>query len=179
VQKVDLHVVNADPSKPRKLASAFLPAMALPQFSWSPDGRRIAFVSKRDGNTEIYVTNADGSEQRRLTRSATKDRTPVWSPDGRKIAFVRSRFAAFDDIYVMNADGTGRRRVIRSGITPRWSPDGRRIAFTRAVADDHRIPHERYQTDVWVADADGSAGRNLSHSPLADDRLVGWSPAQR
>ena len=54
---------------------------------WSPDGRRIAFVSRRDGQGRSYVMNADGSGQRRLTRDARYLATPAWSPDGRKIAF--------------------------------------------------------------------------------------------
>src|SRR6266571_2576425 len=56
----------------------------------SPDGRRIAFASDRDGKLELYVMNADGSGQRRLTRSAA-NAFPAWSPDGRKIAFVSDR----------------------------------------------------------------------------------------
>ena len=60
---------------------------------WSPDGRRIAFLSRRDGNKALYVMNADGSGQRRLTRDASNSATPAWSPDGRTIAFesVRER----------------------------------------------------------------------------------------
>ena len=54
---------------------------------WSPDGRRIAFLSRRDGSKEVYVVNADGSGQRRLTRDARFPATPAWSPDGRQIAF--------------------------------------------------------------------------------------------
>jgi Tol biopolymer transport system component len=51
--------------------------------SWSPDGRKIAFTTKRDGNFEVYVMNADGSEQQNLTRNPAPDRSPIWSP-GRK-----------------------------------------------------------------------------------------------
>ncbi len=55
--------------------------------AWSPDGRRIAFESDRDGNDEIYVMNADGSGVTRLTDNDAIDRSPAWSPDGRRIAF--------------------------------------------------------------------------------------------
>ena len=51
--------------------------------AWSPDGRKIAFTTKRDGNFEVYVMNADGSGQRNVTRNPAPDRAPVWSP-GRK-----------------------------------------------------------------------------------------------
>ena len=59
--------------------------------AWSPDGRRIAFLSRRDGNKAVYLVNADGSGQRRLTRDASNTATPAWSPDGRKIAFESVR----------------------------------------------------------------------------------------
>ena len=48
--------------------------------AWSPDGRKIAFVSRRDGNYEVYVMNADGSGQRNLTHNAANDGLPAWSP---------------------------------------------------------------------------------------------------
>ena len=59
--------------------------------SWSPDGRRIAFVSYRDGNREIYVMNADGSGQTRLTDNPAWDISPSWSSDGTRIAFYSDR----------------------------------------------------------------------------------------
>ena len=55
--------------------------------AWSPDGTRIAFVSERDGNWQIYVMDADGGSQTRLTNNDVEDGTPAWSPDGTRIAF--------------------------------------------------------------------------------------------
>ena len=74
---------------------------------------QIAFVSRRDGNPEIYVMNADGKNQRRLTNNRADDWFPSWSPDGRRIAFISERDGHPDrnpgwftsEIYVMDADG--------------------------------------------------------------------------
>lgn len=71
----------------------------------SPDGTKIAFVSTRDGNSEIYVMDADGSNPVNLTRHPSADLDPAWSPDGTKLAFASSRDGNFD-IYVMDADGS-------------------------------------------------------------------------
>ena len=71
--------------------------------SWSSDGGRIAFDSLRDGNGEIYVMNADGSGQTRLTDDPGFDGSPSWSPDGSRIAFQSFRDGdANPEIYVMN-----------------------------------------------------------------------------
>src|SRR5256885_16405756 len=72
---------------------------------WSPTGQRIAFTSTRDGNPEIYVMNADGSAQTRLTNNPGADANPSWSPDGQRIALETTRDGA-SEIYVMNADGS-------------------------------------------------------------------------
>jgi TolB protein len=150
--------------------------------AWSPDGRRVAFLSRRDGKQEIYVVNADGSGLRNLTRSPDHEFAPAWSPDGRKIVFVRSRdyFMRADvELYVMNADASGQRRLTQtrgrldgnpvwSGGAV-WSPDGRKLAFTTKRDGDW---------DAYVMNTDGSGQRNLTRNS-ARDFFGTWLPDGR
>ena len=77
-----------------------------------PDGARIVFVSKRDGNAEIYVMNADGTNQTRLTQNGASDVTPVFSPDNKNIAFLSDREKSGEyKLYVMDADGANVRKI--------------------------------------------------------------------
>lgn len=125
----DVYSIRPNGSGERRLTAA-------PAFdgdpAWSPDGRRVAFTSERDGgDREIYVMNADGTNQSRLTTSAGFDENPSWSPNGRLIAFDSMRDGNLE-IYVMNADGTGLRRVTDHpaiDAIPGWSQDGSRIVF--------------------------------------------------
>ena len=107
----DIYVMNADGSGTRKLTHN---ARYNAEPAWSPDGRKIAFRSTRNGNRDIYVMNADGSGKRNLTRNAAWDSRPSWSPDGRKIAFVSNRDGRLE-AHVMNADGSGQRSLTRPG----------------------------------------------------------------
>ena len=98
---------------------------------------KIAFVSHRDGIDEIYVMDADGSNQTRLTDNQFANYDPAFSPDGTTIAFASYRDdpkAERGEIYVMNADGTNQKRLTNSpdensSSQPTWSPDGARIAY--------------------------------------------------
>jgi TolB protein len=97
--------------------------------SWAPDGRKLAFSSTREGNTDVYVMNADGTAQTRLTTDAAEDYAPAWSPDGRKILFLTKRHGHppywNNELYVMNADGTAETRLTsteRDELDADWQP---------------------------------------------------------
>ena len=138
--------------------------------AWSPNGTRIAFHSYRDGDWDIFLMNADGSNQRRLTHSSASDAFPVWSPDGTQIAFHSQRTGNWD-IFLMNADGSNRRRLTdnsASDQTPAWSPDGTQIAF---------VSDRTGNNDIFLMDADGEDEylRRLTNNRASDRRPV-WSP---
>ena len=129
---------------------------------------RIAFVSYRDGNSEIYVMNADGSDVTRLTHNSETDIEPAWSPDGQQIAFTSGRDGNWG-IYVMNADGSMPTRLIDEAEihrSPSWSPDGQRIAFTSIGA---------WYSDILVMNADGSGVTRLTESSAWYEN-PSWSP---
>ena len=93
----------------------------LPVFS--PDGTRLAFMSTRDGNSEIYIMNRDGSNIMRLTNNPAIDVTPTWSPTGAQIAFTSERRGQ-PQIFTVNIDGTGLRQISFESYAdrPTWSP---------------------------------------------------------
>jgi len=136
--------------------------------AFSPDGRKIAFTSNRDGNNEIYVMNADGSAQTRLTSDPAADQFPAFSPDGRKVAFMSTRAGdSFDtEIYIMNADGSGVTRLTANSSfdnEPAFSPDGMKIAFQSGRDRNH---------EIYLMNVDGTGQTNLTNNPVSD-----WSPA--
>ncbi len=91
---------------------------------------RIAFMSDRAGNNEIYVMDADGGNLRNVTRHASYDGEPSWSADGEKLAFTSHRGG--DGVYIMDALGDPPRRLAEMLVDhqpPSWSPDGHQIAF--------------------------------------------------
>jgi len=138
--------------------------------AWSPDSKKIAISSEKDGLAQIYVANADGSGMTRLTDDSDRDLAPIWSPDGTKIAFTRQDMTDGScAIYLMNADGSGQTKLTqappRCGAYPYWSPDGKQIVFISRGEE----------SDIYVVNADGTGQANLTDN-LADDRSPAWSP---
>ena len=134
-----IYLIAPDGTNRRKLAGD-IPSWDI-EPAWSPDSQRIAFVSSREDEwDEIYVMDADGTNQKRLTHNMVSDSQPAWSPDGSKIAFYSVQEEDFV-MSVMNADGTNRRNLteeVLDGRTrlifnPAWSPDGRTIAYYSAI----------------------------------------------
>jgi Tol biopolymer transport system component len=149
--------------------------------SWSPDGEKIAFASNRDGNYEIYVMNADGSDVIRLTdNDDVLDREPSWSPDGEKIAFVSNRDAIEEPdeigdanaIYSMDADDGSDVTMLTDndvplGSHPTWSPDGEKIAFVSFRDGDN---------EIYSMDADDGSDVTMLTEHEANHLYPTWSP---
>ena len=150
--------------------------------SWSPDGKKIAYcaVSSDGGWPEIYVSNANGSGQTRITYGyrgpnnccGDENTTPNWSSDGSRIAFQhRTNATAKWDVHVINADGTGEVSLtdgLPIGLGPVWSPVGGRLAFW---SNSNGGPYE-----IYVINADGSGLASVSvGADFNECRYISWS----
>lgn len=142
--------------------------------AWSPDGSRIAFT--RDvGNyrRQIFVMNADGSGQRRVTTNILEDEYPTWSPDGRRIAFHRGDDQG-REVWVMNADGSGQRRLT-GGPAPR-AANGRPCTVQGTSGPDLLVGTPGKDVLCGLGGDDrilGGAGQDVVDGGPGLDRLVG------
>lgn len=129
---------------------------------------RIAFTSERDGNQEVYIMNADGTDVRNLTQHPAQDGSPSWSPTHDRLAFVSDRIGN-SEIFLMNADGSGVTQITFSPadeIHPAWSPDGAFIAY---------VSNEDGDWEIFVMNAAGGGAVQLTHN-TAWDSYPSWSP---
>lgn len=143
---------------------------------WSPDGRKIALVSRRDGNREIYVVDVETQETVNITRHPADDWTPAWSPDGGQLAFSSIRSGAWE-IYTVNttcfeAPESCVEQLVQvtsdgnANISPVWSPDGRRFAYNSKASGNW---------DIYTMTSDGSDIRQVT-TDVENDLSPAWSP---
>jgi TolB protein len=187
---IDVWTMRADGSDPLPLTdnSHAFDGVA----NWRADGRKIAFMSDRetpsnpatppdfDPDFEIFVMNADGSNQMQITFNELDDEEPAWSADGERIVFQRDFVPAEGEVdyelFTIKADGSRETRLTNSPgvseVEPNWSPDGRRIAF---VSDRDLDDND----EIYTMRPDGSGVRRLTFNKNAFDGRPNWSPDGR
>jgi WD40-like Beta Propeller Repeat/Peptidase family C25 len=126
--------------------------------AWSPDSRRIAFASNRDGTWRIYLMDADGTDVTLLPTGTGDATQPAWSPDGGRIAFVSTR-SGNADIWVVNLNSSVLRRLTTDSkldVAPTWSSQAtNRIAWSNGPGG---------QLDIWTMRPDGSSKTRLTRT---------------
>ena len=212
--KTDIHRVRPDGTDLSSLTA--YPAQRYGRPVWSPDGTKIAFTSNRDADPppqvgptpvpffddvpefpgaaprpELYVMNADGSDQTRLTFNLFFDGNPTWSPDSQQIAF-QSREDGDHEIHVINVDGSGLTKLTdndAADVFPAWSPDGRFIAFssnrpksefgrqlTEAARREYAMAAAATDFEIYIMNSDGSGTFNWTQTTSLWDSIPSWSP---
>ncbi len=143
--------------------------------SYSPDGRQVVFESDRGGSQQLYVMNADGGNQHRISfKSGGRYGTPVWSPRGDLIAFTKIQSGLFH-IGVMKPDGSGERLLAKGFLveSPTWAPNGRVLMFYKQNRSDAQ--GRGRNSRLYSIDLTGHNEREIITPVEASDPA--WSPA--
>ncbi len=175
----EIWVMDADGSNPKKLTDHGIDP------TWSPDGKQIAFASRRDGVFQIYAMNSDGSSVHPLTKGKAESSNPAWAPDGGAIAYASATGDDRRGLFLMGADGSEPRGLAHSKhqdfCFPTWSPDGKTIVFSALtrlgpqgiVAQEEKPRCEQWSGEyqIFSMDADGKIKQ------LTDAKAMGTRPS--
>jgi dipeptidyl aminopeptidase/acylaminoacyl peptidase len=222
-----IYVVSLTERQPRLVAPVrgvnFHIAYAGESFSWSPDSRRIAFISAGEDESEsvgaggatrddprvidriqykgrtsfsdrarthVWLVDVDApaerAQPRQLTFGQFYDHALSWNPQGSEIAFLSNHEPEPEannnsDIFAVDTQGRVRQLTQTQGCEyePQWSPDGKWIAYTATTRDITTIDSVAEDAHVWVIDAEGGRGRELTAAQDRRARAPRWSPGSR
>ncbi|MCE1254269.1 MAG: hypothetical protein LWX83_12070 [Anaerolineae bacterium] len=169
----EIYIMNADGSNQQRLTHT-VDDEGSP--NWSPDGKHLVFTRRCNtlenctSQQDLYIFDIDGKNLYRLTNSLLNEFLPAWSPDGSRVAYVMGDPNG-SSIYLINIKGEDRKlfgNQVMNASMPAWSPDGSHIAY---VEWDPKT----YQSDVYVALADGSQARRLTYEKTSVSQPT-WSP---
>ena len=142
--------------------------------AWSPDGKHVAFVLIKDNVEQVHLMDADGANVEALAPKEHRTIHPSWHPDGKSVVYctdddLKPPKKNDSEIYSVDIATKKVTTLISGGVNtfPVWSPDGKNLVFRRMVGETN--------SEVFVANADGSAARNLTNDP-AFDGWPAWSP---
>jgi len=176
--KNDIMSINIDSSLQTNLTRinqvGLLGYNAFTAYAWAPQNDKIVFQSTRDGDQEIYLINADGSNTERLTQNiGIDDYKPVWSPDGRWIAYTSSKgVGSGSDIYLIDMQNPLALRPVNITNDPNndtdaaWSPDSSMLLF---------VSDRGGNKDIYLMDRNGSNVRKLIYTPEEETEPY-WIP---
>ncbi len=167
-KKFSLRLADADGANVEIMLESSEPLLSP---SWSPDGRRIAYVSFEGKNSAIYVQDVVSGRRQKVAGYPGINSAPAFSPDGRQLAMTLSKDGN-TEIYIMNLASKQLRRMTRHSAIdtePTWSPDGRKLAFTSDRSGGPQI----YEIDI-----NGGAPRRLSFQGSYNTR-ADYSPDGR
>jgi len=166
---MDIHALNLETKELMRLTT-HLGFDSHPD--WSPDGERLAFLSSRDGNSDVFTMTVNGGHITNLTKSGMNDGFPTWSPDGEKIAFSRLMGDNSVRIYAVDSDGDNEVQLVDlpvANLYPVWSPSGNRLAFVN-------LPERgdsKYR--IYSVDPDGINLQLLYEDLLEPINEIAWS----
>jgi TolB protein len=134
----------------------------------SPGGSKIAMILSKDGWTDLYVSDADGNNLKRLTKSPQDESSPCWSPDGKWICFA-GKEKEHRTLCIIPASGGALKTIATGGMPsptePDWSPDGKWIAFTA-----------QYRSGFQICVVPATGGTAVS---LVEGEDPSWAPNSR
>ena len=128
LKSYQLRIADMDGQNPFTVLKSSQPIMSP---AWSPDARKLAYVSFEDKKSQIYVQHVDSGKRQLISSSKGVNSAPAWSPDGKKLALTLSRDGNLE-IYTMDLNSRKLRRLTRNSAIdtePGWSPDGKSIVF--------------------------------------------------